>query len=340
MSQGSQQLAPYLLTAREKLAQLRATLSEKHARGLPGRSVCNRLTSGVDLLIQELYQRALAELPEAKSKELRKTIALVALGGYGRRQLAPYSDIDLMILHQGKSTPALTVFAGQLTRDIVDAGLTLGHSVRTAEQAVQLAKSDAHVATSLVESRWLTGDQMVFNAFLSQFVSFTQQNFQPLITDALAARKEERARYGQTVYLLEPNIKRSKGALRDVHTLRWLWYYKHQTADPNVVRLRGALSKFDHHRLLHAEEFLLRLRNEMHFHAGMIQDSLHRAEQMRVAEAFHYQGSESLLPVEKMMREYFWHTSTVWNLLRRISAFFSPANDYPANNSPNSKQSG
>jgi [protein-PII] uridylyltransferase len=115
-------------------------------------------------------------------------------------------------------------------------------------------------------------------------------------------------------------VKRSRGGLRDLHLLRWISFAEHGESDPDRLHLMGAMSKFDHHRLLGAQAFLLKLRNEMHFYGGSSKDMLDRAEQLRVAELFGYRGGEGLLPVEQFMRDYFRHTNHLWQMARRREA--------------------
>jgi [protein-PII] uridylyltransferase len=140
----------------------------------------------------------------------------------------------------------------------------------------------------------------------------------------IAERKKEREQYGETVYLLEPNVKRSRGGLRDVHLLRWLWNLKSGVGDPDRLHDLGVLSKFDYRRLISAQNFLLRVRNEMHFAAGEPNDGLSRAEQLRLAEFFQYRGRQGMLPVEQFMRDYFHHTNHVWQLANRLSELMQP----------------
>src|SRR5690606_7040455 len=123
------------------------------------------------------------------------------------------------------------------------------------------------------------------------------------------ARRAERAKYGETVYLLEPNIKRSRGGLRDLQMIRWIGYARYGVSDPKQLEQSGNLSPQDYRALRKAQDFLLRLRNELHFHAESAQDSLLRAEQMRLAELYGFTGNAGLLPVEQFMQEYFSHTS-------------------------------
>jgi [protein-PII] uridylyltransferase len=251
---------------------------------------------------------------------LRNQVALVGHGGYGRRQSAPFSDVDLMILYEGRLTDEIALLARLMTQGIFDAGLQLGQSVRSVSDAVQLARTDPIICTSLIDSRLLVGKQSLFETFRTSFEKLVRKRNKPLAHAFLEARKKERDQYGETVYLLEPHVKRSRGGLRDMHLLRWLGFAEHGVADPDRRQLMGAISKFDHHRILSARAYLLRLRNEMHFHANSAKETLDRAEQLRIAERFAYRGSQGMLPVEQFMREYFRHTNHLWHLVRRREA--------------------
>ena len=307
-----------LVTAREQLAEGRKKLKEQHARGSPGVQVCASLTVLLDAIVLKLFEAALEDLDDDGPHGLREHVALVPHGGYGRRSVAPYSDVDLMILHSGGASDRVTALAKRLTHDIYDVGLDLGHSVRTPAEACQLARGDVTICTSLLEARLLVGNAALFEQFQSRLAKMTERRSNGLHESFVSARREERAQFGETVYLLEPNVKRSRGGLRDIHLLRWLGFLKFGEADLAPLQRLGALSKEDVRRLNNASEFLLRLRNEMHFHDGKAHDVLDRAEQVRVAELFGYRSGKGLLPVERFMREYFRHTMQVRNLVTRF----------------------
>ena len=207
-----------------------------------------------------------------------------------------------------------------MTQGIFDVGLQLGHSVRTPAEAVQLAQTDTIICTSLIDARLLIGNRELFETFRSNFETSVRKNSKTLCQTFLEARTAERDQYGETVYLLEPHVKRSRGGLRDLNLLSWLGFAEHGISDPERLHMAGALSKFDYRRLQSALEFLLRLRNEMHFHTGSAHDLLNRAEQLRVAEWLGYTQSSGMLPVEHFMRDYFRHTYHLWQLARRRAA--------------------
>jgi [protein-PII] uridylyltransferase len=318
-------LRPSVLSAREHLVEGREQLRQQHDRGLDGVKVCARLTSLDDSAIQRIYDAALADLADRDAAGLRDRVALVAHGGYGRRQQAPFSDVDMMLLHEGKTDSLVTDFARRLTQDVFDAGIQLGQSVRTAVQAVQLARAEAQIGTSLIESRLLLGNSAVYDRYLLAFNAMIKRRASVLSREFIAARRTEREQYGETVYLLEPNIKRSRGGLRDLHLLRWLWFIRCGVADFDRLHDMGVLSKFDHRRLISSQTFLLRVRNEMHFHAGEACDVLSRGEQVRLAQYLQFRGREGILPVEQFMRDYFHHTHHIWHLANRLSELSQPA---------------
>jgi [protein-PII] uridylyltransferase len=318
-------IRPIVLEARRQLAEGRKKLRAQHDRGLEGARVCTRYTSLVDAAIMQIYDAYLSELSEAEARQIGERVALVAHGGYGRRQQAPFSDVDLMILFEGKRDAAIGQLAARLTQDICDVYQHLGHSLRTPSEAVQQARSDAQVGTSLLESRRLVGSVDVYERYSQLMKAIVERRGPALARAFIAERRKERLEFGETVYLLEPNVKRSRGGLRDVHLLRWLWYLKSGVGDPDRLHDMGLLSKFDHRRLMSAQSFLLRVRNEMHFYANETFDALSRAEQLRLAEVLKYPGRQGMRPVEQFMRDYFHHTSHIWRLAHRLSELMQPA---------------
>lgn len=305
---------------RKQLREQRAEIRQMHQRGLSGPKASAKLAAMIDAVVVKLFHRCLEDLSAAEADKLRANVALLALGSYGRRQSAPFSDVDLMILYTDLKPEELVVHFRPLTQGVFDVGLQLGHSVRTEQEAVRLAKEDPVICTSLIDARLLIGNQAMYDSFRASFQRMMQRNSKSLCRTILDARTEERNEFGETVYLLEPHVKRSRGGLRDLQMTCWLGFAEHGTADPDRLHLLGTISKFDHRRLLLARDFLLRLRNEMHFHADKSRDLLDRAEQMRVAEWLGHKHRNNLLPVEHFMRDYFRHTNHLWQLVRRRAA--------------------
>lgn len=300
-------LRPAVLAARQKLAAGREKLRTQHRDSSLGIQVCAHLTDLVDTLVLDLYRAALDDL----GSDLESHLALVPHGGYGRRDVAPFSDVDLMFLHADGSEEKVGALVTRMNQDIVDTGLVLGSSMRTPEFACSAAIKDVTIFTSLCESRLLGGNEPLFQRFLSAFQRKARRKSAMLISQIETARRDERHQFGETVYLLQPNVKRSRGGLRDLQLLRWVGFARYGESDPDALFRAGALSREDRQKLLVAHEFLLRLRNELHFHAGQSQDVLNKSEQLRLAELYGYHADETLLPVERFMRDYIGHTNEV-----------------------------
>ncbi len=317
---GDTVMSEVVKSLRDDLRTGRESIRESHDRKLAGPRVSAKLATLADMAIQRLFEATLSQLDAEQAAALRSDVALVGLGSHARRQCSPYSDIDLMILHQDLKQEAVAAQLRPLTQGIFDIGLQLGHSVRSPTEAVQLARTDTVICTSLIDARLLLGSRERFESFRSGFETMVRKNSKALCHSFLDARMQERDQYGETVYLLEPHVKRSRGGIRDLNLLRWLSFAKQGISDPERLHHAGAMSKLDFRRLQSATEFLLRLRNEMHFHAGSSHDLLNRAEQLRVADWHGHTQRAGLLPVEHFMRDYFRHTNHLWQLVRRRAA--------------------
>lgn len=316
MSVGSG-LRSHVLAAKRTLAEGRERLKQRHRRGSPGVQVSQALTELFDSIVLGIYEQTLADLGPA-SDELADQVALVRHGGYGRADIAPYSDVDLMVLYEPEALDYVAPLAERVVRDVFDVGLILGQSVRTIAEACKLAQEDAAICTSLMESNLLVGSDKLFARFAKKFKSQVQRRSGPLVATIEQARRNERDQFGETVYLLEPNVKRSPGGLRDMQLLRWVGFAHWGTSDPDGLRLAHALEPDDYDHLRQTTEFLLRLRNEMHFQAGKSNDMLDRVEQLRLADWFSFRGTNGLLPVEEFMREYFRLTGGVSTIVSRF----------------------
>lgn len=313
-----------LLAARERLAAGREEIRAHHRAGSPGIQVSARLTELLDSVVLDLYHAAIADLWPDDAEQATSQLALVAHGGFGRRDVAPFSDIDLMILHAPGAESLVFPLASRLLRDLSDARFEVGQSVRTTRQACTLALQEPTICTSLMESRLLAGGEKLFQSFCDKFQRAVKGRSRMLFPLIEKERRKERVQFGDTLYLLQPNIKRSRGGLRDLQLLRWLGFTCYGVTDPVALERLGAISKSDQRTLRDATEFLLRLRNELHFHADKPNDVLDRSEQLRLAPLYGCQGTEGILPVEQFMREYFHHTQGVRSVVGNFIANSRP----------------
>ncbi len=304
---------------RDQLSEGRARLDSRFHAGLPSVQTANALSDLYDQIVTAVFADSLrqAESTGINPRHLAR-FALVAHGGYGRCDLSPYSDADLMLLAPRAATGAAAPVAGALVRDLTDTGMDVGFSVRTPSEACSLAWSDPKIYTSLTESRLLCGNGSTYRGFFDAFRSGAKRRWRSLNKKVIHARLEERHRWGETIYLLRPNVKRSRGGLRDIQLVRWLGFARHGQTDLRQLHRLGALSSEDLQTLLRANGFLLRLRHELHFRTGRGQDVLDRPTQMEIAHDWGYQGRTGVLPVEDFMQDYFEHTRSV----RYVSGFF------------------
>jgi len=295
--------------ARQRLAAGRAQLRELHDAGGTGRTVASGIADMTDAILLSLFDRIATD--SGARQRVHDEIAVVLHGGTGRRDMAPYSDIDLMLLCRQTSDHFLTDFAAKFSRSAYDIGFQLGHSVRTPREAWSAAVKNPKDFSSLAEARCLAGNRELYTQFMARLHRISVRSSSTLLRALIEARQAERNQYGESVYVLRPHIKKGEGGLRDAHLLRWLGFVKYGETDVDQLCRKQALSSLDATRLSQAHDYLLRLRNEMHFHAGRPCDELAKHEQLRIAEKFGYPGSQGVLPVEQFMREYFDKTSDI-----------------------------
>ncbi|MGV3483112.1 MAG: [protein-PII] uridylyltransferase [Planctomycetaceae bacterium] len=297
-----------VLDARQRLRDGRQKIRKQHDLGAPGPQVCAQITDLFDGVILDIWNAATKEL---LTDSQRANLALIAHGGYGRRDLAPYSDVDIMLMPLRGANAIVQPVAAKFSRDIVDAGLQLGFSVRGPGEACRLAWSDPIIFSSLSESRLLSGSLHIYSRFFNALRRGARRRRDKLVTTLQKARREERIKWGETNYLLRPNVKRSRGGLRDLQLIRWIGFVCDGESEPDRLVKLGRLPADDFRRIRQASAFLLRVRNELHFEHGRCQDVLDRPTQMNIAQKWGYQPSEGRLPVEFFMQDYFEHTRNV-----------------------------
>lgn len=310
--------------AREQLAEGRRKLRRQHDSGSPSVQVCAHFTDLLEGIVLDLFQDALASLPAGTAEPLTSATALVAHSGFGRREMAPYSDIDVMLLHAAAATEQVKPLTRRFSQNLYDTGMEIGFAARTPAEACQLALSDPTILTALSESRLIGGDAGLYDSFDGQFRRMVRRRWTRLVGKAEEARRDERNQYGETVFLLEPNVKRTRGGLRDLQFIRWVGFVRYGEADFDALAQGGWLTREEQKKLRAARDFLLWLRNDLHFEAGKANDVLDRAEQVRLAERADYPPVAGLLPVEQFMREYFEHTCGVRDIASNFAAAAQP----------------
>lgn len=284
----------------------------------PAREISAYLGQETDQVLMQLIEETVNSFPEHRD-QIASEGAILAVGGTGRGDLSPYSDIDLLFLHQPGRSPHFDEFAQRFVQICWDSGIQLGHSIRDIPTCIQLAKKDAQIATALVEARFLWGHQDLANRLELQFrqkaINARRRQF---IEDCLKARAEGWSIDGPSAQELEPDVKVSSGGLRDLHLIRWIAYARYGIKDLDDLLQHGALNREDAVKLKAAWEFLTRLRMDLHFSAGKPQDRLTRDEQLRIARESGFEETPEQRPVERFMREYFQQSSTVADITHRF----------------------
>jgi [protein-PII] uridylyltransferase len=314
-----------LVQQKARLQTLRDQARQRYSGGAPALQVAALICEMTDRLICELFEEVLEPLPQPLRDLAPRQVAIVAVGGTGRGELAPYSDVDLLFLHARRCGGALFGCISQAVRDCWDAGLKLGHSVRTPADALATARLDPQFATALVEARLVWGDERLFQAFKSRFHRQIARNrYADFYREIVAARQAERAQFGETERQLEPDVKRSPGGLRDIHLIRWIGFARYGTTDIDLLRLEGALTRGDEQALVAAQEFITRVRVDLHFAAGKAQEVLTRDEQLRLAELHGVSPVPGQRPVERFMQTYFRHSTAVADIAARFAVRHRP----------------
>jgi [protein-PII] uridylyltransferase len=294
------------LWTRESLDARRSAIAAAHAKGAAGADVVRALADLADEVLLNLYNAG----SEAQAEQTG--VCLVALGGYGRRELAPYSDIDVMFLYAPSHATQGKGISTRVLHGLWDLGFQVGHSLRSVEDCLSLGQGDLIVRTSLMEARGLAGDQQLFEQFARTFRErVTSKAVGQFMTQKLEERRAEYARFGVTNFLLEPNVKKSRGGLRDYHLLQWIALARYGLSSIHELVAEGKLASGDAAALSEAHEFLRRVRNELHFYAGRAQDILTFDEQLRIAGHWEFVNAPHLLSVEKFMQQYYRHSTRI-----------------------------
>ena len=310
------------------VAPLKAVLTTGHAEIRrrfdatgDGSAVMREQCFLMDQLIRVLFDLVTGEIYPLPNPTSGERLAIIAVGGYGRGELAPYSDIDLLFLLPYKRTPYTEQVVEYLLYLLWDLGLRIGQATRSVEECQRLAKSDLTIRTGLLEARYLCGDQALFRDLRKRFDSdIVRGTAAQFVEGKLAERDARHQRVGDSRYQLEPNVKEGKGGLRDLHTLFWIAKYIYRT--DNVGRLveLGVLSTEESLRFDHAQSFLWTVRCHLHYLAGRAEERLTFDLQTEIGRRMGYADEERSRGVERFMKDYFLVAKDVGDLTRIFCA--------------------
>jgi [protein-PII] uridylyltransferase len=312
---------------RSLLLSRRDQARSAHQAGASGWETCSNLSQGTDAVLRLAFSRG---VPAA----LQPRCAVFATGGYGRGELCPHSDIDIMVLIDSQSASEhLHGAVKHFLHLLWDAGLDVGHSVRTLDEALALHGRSHDAWTAMLEARFLSGNSLLAQMFLAAVAERVGRGPDPwFIRGVFADMQTRHDRFGSSVKLLEPNIKKSAGGLRDMHMVFWL----HRGVEPDylyplvddrpatvtfleLLGRNGELDADDTRQIQEALNFLFRTRHEMHYHREVLNDTLEYALQRDVATALGFGGKAELRSVEVFMAAYYRFARLVHSVHRRLS---------------------
>ena len=323
---GTEQRRRALDILKQALFRGRMIAKERLESGGGGVETCRLLAKVADEVISALYDFTTVHVFRARNPTEGERLALLAVGGYGRGALAPFSDLDLLFLRPYKQTPHAESVIEYMLYALWDLGFKVGHSSRTIDECIKLSREDFTIRTALLEARPIAGDQKLAGDLKQRFKKEVQSHgAAEFVAAKLKERDERHAKAGSSRYLVEPNVKEGKGGLRDLNTLFWIAQYLHPSDAPSeIVRLE----EFTGHEVkafVRAFDFLWAVRAHLHFAAGRAEERLsfdlqpEIAHRMGYAERKHMHGDASPA-VERFMRRYFLIAREVGALTRIFCA--------------------
>jgi [protein-PII] uridylyltransferase len=293
-------------------AEIGRRLVEHPSRGLEIAAAQAFLT---DQLLRLLYDFTVQRLYPNGNPTAAERITIIAVGGYGRGEMAPYSDIDVGFLTPWKQTGWTEQVIETMLYALWDLGMKVGHSSRSLDEMVRQAKSDVTIRTALLEARFVWGDQPLYDEAAKRFKLEVQADTaRQFIADKLAERDVRHKKMGDTRYVVEPNVKEAKGGLRDLHTLFWIGKYAYNVSEPSQLVEAGLLSRDEYRQFHRAENFLWAVRCHLHAIAGRAEDRLTFDVQREIAERMRFADRPGKSAVERFMHYYFLQARTAGDL--------------------------
>lgn len=295
--------------------------AEMRANRLRGIDALRQLTLYTDVAVSIGYRFVLEQLSPIPNPTSGELFCLIATGGYGRGEMAPYSDVDLLFLLPYKITAQTEQVVEALLYLLWDSGLKVGHAVRTVSECLKQARGDQTIRTTLLETRFLAGHEPLFQDFQNRYArEFIGAGAAAFVAVKLNERDGRHDHWGGSRYLLEPNIKEGKGGLRDLQTLLWIAkvHYKVRSLDDLVAE--GIFVPDEAAACRKAFNFLVTVRCHMHFLAGRGEDRLTFDLQREIADILGYTDHAGTQSVERFMKHYFLMAKEVGDLTRTLCA--------------------
>jgi [protein-PII] uridylyltransferase len=312
---------PFHVPLRVALSAGRAEIRRRFETTGDGTAAIREHCFLMDQLVRALFDLVTQEIYPLPNPTAGERLAIVAVGGYGRGELAPGSDIDLLFLLPYKRTPHTEQVVEYLLYLMWDLGLRIGHATRSVEECLRQAKSDLTIRTALLEARYLWGDQALFDELKRRFeTDIVKGSAAQFVEEKLAERDARHKRVGDSRYQLEPNVKEGKGGLRDLHTLFWIAKYIYRTDDVGKLVELGVLSAEASQRFSRARHFLWTVRCYLHYLTGRAEERLTFDLQTEIGRLMGYTDHAGSRGVERFMKHYFLVAKDVGDLTRIFCA--------------------
>ncbi|HYC54970.1 MAG TPA: [protein-PII] uridylyltransferase [Candidatus Binatia bacterium] len=297
--------------ARDYVTAVRAELESAHWAGANGVDTVTRLASSLDHLIRFLFDASIERYARRYART-RQHCAVFALGGYGRREQCPYSDVDLLVLHSGGVTPFVETVTESLLYTLWDARLQVGHAVRDAAECVSLGASDLTIKTALLDGRFLCGSPELAGDFeTSVRRKLATSDAESFTAAKIEESRNRRARYGGSVFILEPNVKEGFGGVRDLNAALWIARVTREVGDLEGLREQDIVTAKEYEELSASREFLLRTRDALHFLTSNKNDHLTFERQLAVGQRFGYESEGNNSIGDMFMRDYYHHAAVM-----------------------------
>ena len=296
----------------------RAAIGDALTAGeIDGRGVARAMAGLTDQILRLVIEDVAGRIHAAPNPTATEKIAVIAVGGYGRAEMAPYSDVDLLFLTPYKQTAWGESLIETALYVLWDLRCKVGHSVRSVDECIRQARGDVTVRTALLEKRFITGDSALFDELderiWKELFSKTVREF---VDAKLAERDARHETAGGSRYLVEPNVKDSKGGLRDLQNLYWIAKYIYHAETTEELVAQNVFEAEEAEVFDAAERFFWTVRCHLHFSVGRAQEKLTFDRQVEIAERMGYVGGDGMRAVERFMQDYYRHAQQVGELTR------------------------
>lgn len=255
--------------------------------------------------LDDYFERAFESSMIGPRMQINKNpYAIVALGGYGREEQCIRSDVDLLFLFARRVPPDAENLIREMIYPLWDVGMEVGYATRSVKECLSLAGADLNVLTPLLDARFICGMSMLFSDLMTQLRDrVIRKRRDRLMDQLLAATRGRHAQYGDSAYLLEPNLKEGQGGLRDYHAMLWMAHLETDVRQPRDLEFLGLLSNAEYLQLQAALDFIWSARNHLHHLSGRKCDRLHFEIQLRIADSLKYRAEAGQQPVERFLGE-------------------------------------